>query len=644
MARGARVAAVGATVQESIADRLRIWEVRKFCQVKPSLVHYSRADEPTPSSSEGTHEATIGGDGDYALTAMVRSLVYELEAAVAMISLLDETTQYFLSGAEKSSLSSARSTLESTKWYGCDTILHAGGLCPRTIGLTGGEILEHLHLDTDEQLKDLPIINGSVSAFRHYAGVPLVTGLGMNIGTVFVFKEGPAQSLEPGQAAFLLDTASQVMAQLEQAVLALEYQRMAKFNFSITSLLLRTQQHSEHVEDTVQTLSLPMKKSRQTASLSVALPGIADIYGLAADLLLDAFEFAAVFFQEVPLRSRAIMSPSEGGHPFSTDLCLAESARSGVRSPACLSATLTQRLLQCWPSGEVLYLATDSKGKSLFRSFGNTLTKGQDSEKIAIGQELVNHFPEAQQLLFTPLWDSVHNRVVAMAVGWVTDWSRVYTHTSDLSPMSAFCMTVITQTRRLEAQHMEKRKTDFLGSISHEMRSPLHGNLASVELLLETNLTDEQRGLLLNALNSGRQLLDTIDKILKFSHISDHDSGDLALADIEDSSTLFRTASNKDTSYGREELEGLCEEVIQHAVSRTSSIGVTSLSDNSLLQNRNGMPLDVLTQQSVPIFLDVSLTSQVYLRYLAALRTILLNLMVSLTLSPTRSVITLTYA
>jgi signal transduction histidine kinase len=63
-------------------------------------------------------------------------------------------------------------------------------------------------------------------------------------------------------------------------------------------------------------------------------------------------------------------------------------------------------------------------------------------------------------------------------------------------------------------------KTDFISSISHELRSPLHGVLASVEFLQETALTEVQADMVSNINASGRVLLDTINHVLDFSKVN----------------------------------------------------------------------------------------------------------------------------
>jgi signal transduction histidine kinase len=63
-------------------------------------------------------------------------------------------------------------------------------------------------------------------------------------------------------------------------------------------------------------------------------------------------------------------------------------------------------------------------------------------------------------------------------------------------------------------------KFSFLVSISHELRSPLHGVLASVEFLQETSLTEVQQDLVDNINSSGKVLLDTINHVLDFSKVN----------------------------------------------------------------------------------------------------------------------------
>lgn len=58
-----------------------------------------------------------------------------------------------------------------------------------------------------------------------------------------------------------------------------------------------------------------------------------------------------------------------------------------------------------------------------------------------------------------------------------------------------------------------------MSSISHELRSPLHGVLASTELLQDSSLDTAQADMVNTIESCGRTLLDTIDHVLDFSRV-----------------------------------------------------------------------------------------------------------------------------
>lgn len=52
-----------------------------------------------------------------------------------------------------------------------------------------------------DRFANAPYVDGTLSKFRHYAGSPITTRDGYNIGTVFVFKNQPSETgLPPAQA------------------------------------------------------------------------------------------------------------------------------------------------------------------------------------------------------------------------------------------------------------------------------------------------------------------------------------------------------------------------------------------------------------------------------------------------------------
>lgn len=131
---------------------------------------------------------------------------------------------------------------------------------------------------------------------------------------------------------------------------------------------------------------------------------------------------------------------------------------------------------------------------------------------------LLAAFPNSRQIFFIPLYDPTSGCFIG-SFAWSTSATRSFTEGNHLSYLEAFGHSVMSEVSRLNTLSADHAKGDFISNVSHELRSPLHGILASVEFLADTMLDGFQRNLVETVDICGRTLLDTIEHVLDFSKI-----------------------------------------------------------------------------------------------------------------------------
>jgi signal transduction histidine kinase len=168
-------------------------------------------------------------------------------------------------------------------------------------------------------------------------------------------------------------------------------------------------------------------------------------------------------------------------------------------------------------------------------------------------------------------------------------------------------MSTMSEVLRLETQMLERVKSDFLGSISHEMKTPLHQTLGNLELLLQTNCSNEQRDLAIDARFGTTQLLETIDKILQYANISSESDvkpvaeseTDVILNEKDAPQIIGPRIDHIAGAATTVDLVRMCEEVVEETTKRMRLLETIMTPSEEEDQAQDGAPRSKVSTQRV---------------------------------------------
>ncbi|KAF1935381.1 hypothetical protein EJ02DRAFT_389299 [Clathrospora elynae] len=223
------------------------------------------------------------------------------------------------------------------------------------------------------------------------------------------------------------------------------------------------------------------------------------------------------------------------------------------------SQSLIQRLTARYPQGHVF--AVDEYGVFEYgdkNEGGVTQHLTSDSPEQDEWSDLFTCVPKARYVVFLPLWHYQRESCYATCLVWVSATGKTL-DTGDVNSLTAFGNSLMAEIFRLEALTNTQSKSDFVSSISHELRSPLHGILATIELMQENNGDSNMLPEISMIDSCASTLLDIFDHLLEFSKVNSR---------AKDASKVVRTKPNHDPigAHGRAvavDLSSLVEDVLE---------------------------------------------------------------------------------
>lgn len=149
-----------------------------------------------------------------------------------------------------------------------------------------------------------------------------------------------------------------------------------------------------------------------------------------------------------------------------------------------MTEEFVRTLLRRYPHGKVLNFDQDEESpleqdSSRSEAVGGSAgTKGTMKKRKRLrsneAKTIKQLFPGVRSFAVVPMWDS-DQRFFSACIAWTLDPHRILTTHSELSYLAAFSDCTMSEVARINAKIADKAKSDFISSISHELRSPLHG-------------------------------------------------------------------------------------------------------------------------------------------------------------------------
>ncbi len=131
--------------------------------------------------------------------------------------------------------------------------------------------------------------------------------------------------------------------------------------------------------------------------------------------------------------------------------------------------------------------------------------------------------PGVTGLLLVPIF-GLNKQPFALLCAYITSSERSIAleelQVSGLQYLRALGMIVLSAILKKDIMLADKAKSNFISNISHELRTPLHGILAAAELLAETKLNSTQGSYLETVEACGKSLLELVNHVLDFTKLS----------------------------------------------------------------------------------------------------------------------------
>ncbi|KAL4792165.1 hypothetical protein BDV19DRAFT_368994 [Aspergillus venezuelensis] len=316
--------------------------------------------------------------------------------------------------------------------------------------------------------------------------------------------------------------------------------------------------------------STPLLAAKDSVPLSNR---VANVFAHASALIKDSMDVDGVLFIDACLCNSGIVRPRTDLQDWEP---LPKNADPRPRTQSPYAITQSDET-----ACDILGLAVNEDGRygisdALLRELIAALPQGgvlhpdeNSTDPSLLETRLAAFFPQARSLLFIPLWDWNKGQWLAGTFVWTrgSEQERAL-GLDEVHYFKVFGDSIISEIARLDWSQKEKSKFDLISSVSHELRSPLHGMLANAELLAASTLLPDQHETVKALQTCGITLLDTMNHLLDFAKINNLTSMNQGVSSVTSLVSTF-------------DLGNLIEEVVHSVFSGMRHASIASTPNSS---------------------------------------------------------------
>ncbi|KAJ7671630.1 atypical/HisK protein kinase [Mycena polygramma] len=406
--------------------------------------------------------------------------------------------------------------------------------CSRATSFSGHAILQRgdepmIVLDSrlDWRFAKSPLVLGPPN-IRFYAGAPLRTHDGFNIGCLALIDDAPREDFTPRQRHTLKEFAAIAMREMElwrdkiqlrirdriqnsmeqfsRECLEIDSEATATAGHSLKSEAEgQRQERREPRADGATPPPHPNPEAPRKSGAQRRHPDPPDIMGPASSMDVVYDRAAKLVQRTLDVEGVVVMDVSH----------------CEVLETMSAEGTVTVVLHHGDPDVPTSTHTLSVEEYSRLTDFFARYPGGKISEGI-VPPTLRLFLPQApiQYALVVPIYN-IDKRPFALLCAWnASDQTKRFLEGHELSYLRAIGVIILSAVLKRRMILADKAKSLFISNISHELRTPLHGILAAAELLSDSQLNHSQVSFLETVQACGTSLVETVNHVLDFTKLS----------------------------------------------------------------------------------------------------------------------------